>query len=69
MALGARYLLNSVGAVPKTGWHIDPFGHQNTMVPFTSKIAIESNENILGFLDGSIWFQCILLRKNRLRGL
>jgi len=39
MELGGRYILNAVGAPPKIGWHIDPFGHANTMATIMSQIG------------------------------
>eukprot|EP01129_Flabellula_baltica_P000848 TRINITY_DN1078_c0_g1_i1.p1 TRINITY_DN1078_c0_g1~~TRINITY_DN1078_c0_g1_i1.p1 ORF type:complete len:965 (+),score=111.58 TRINITY_DN1078_c0_g1_i1:28-2895(+) len=57
MAMGARYLQSIFGIVPKVGWHIDPFGHQQTQAALMYQFGFD------GFFFARIDFEDYQQRK------
>jgi lysosomal alpha-mannosidase len=39
MTLGHQFLFDTFGTVVSVGWHIDPFGHQNSQASLFSQMG------------------------------
>jgi hypothetical protein len=42
MTIGLRWIKQTFGVVPTIGWHIDPFGHQNSQAAMFSQIGFDA---------------------------
>ena len=42
MAIGHRWLKDTLGVIPEVAWHIDPFGHQASSASMFSRMGIQS---------------------------